>query len=85
MDSAELIDKIVGGDASSLEVSDYIKGLLYTKAGEKVDSLKPEVSAGLFGDQPETPEPETEAEVETEVEAEVETEPEVEPESQEEE
>jgi hypothetical protein len=87
MDSAELIDKIVGGDASSLEVSDYIKGLLYTKSGEKVDALKPEVSAGLFGDKPEAPapEPEAEAEVETEVEAEVETEPEVEPESQEEE
>lgn len=48
MDSAELIDMVVS-DAPSSEVSDYIKGLLFAKASEKVDALKPEVAAGLFG------------------------------------
>jgi hypothetical protein len=62
MDSAELIDMVVS-DAPSSEVSDYIKSLLFTKASEKVDALKPEVSAGLFG-----------AEDENEVEDEIETE-----------
>lgn len=73
MDSAELINMMVG-DASPSEVSDYIKGVLYSKAGEKVDAMRPEVAAGLFGDKPEVPEqpeePEAEAEVETEVEPE---------------
>ena len=78
MESAELVDKIVGGDTSASDISDYIKGLLYNKAGEKVDALKPEVAAGLFGDKPEVSEeePEVEAEVETEVEPETEEEPE---------
>jgi len=48
MDSAELIDMVVS-DAPSSEISDYIKGLLFAKASEKVDALKPEVAAGLFG------------------------------------
>ena len=47
MDSAELINMMVG-DASSSEVSDYIKGVLYSKAGEKVDAMRPEVAAGLL-------------------------------------
>ena len=49
MDSTELIDAIAGGETSSSEISDYIKGLLHTKASEKVASLKPSVAAGLFG------------------------------------
>lgn len=78
MDSAELVDKIVGGDVASSDISDYIKGLLFNKSGDKVDALKPEVATGLFGDKPEAPEeePEVEAEVETEVEPETEAEPE---------
>ncbi len=86
MDSAELINMMVG-DASSSEVSDYIKGVLYSKAGEKVDAMRPEVAAGLFGDKPEVPEqpeePEVEAELETEPETEAQSEPEVDPEPQE--
>lgn len=66
MESAELVDKIVGGDTSASDVSDYIKGLLYTKAGEKVDALKPEIAAGLFGDKPEVSEEEPETEEEPE-------------------
>ena len=48
MDSAELVDMVVS-DAPSSEVSDYIKSLLFAKTSEKVDALKPEVAAGLFG------------------------------------
>ena len=84
MDSAELVNMRVG-DASSSEVSDYIKGVLYSKAGEKVDALKPEIAAGLFGETPPVPAEEPETEVEAEVETEEEPETEVEPESQEEE
>jgi len=62
MDSAELVDMVVS-DAPSSEVSDYIKSLLFAKTSEKVDALKPEVAAGLFG-----------AEIETENEDEIETE-----------
>ena len=49
MDSAELIDVIAGGENSSAEISDFIKGLLHTKASERVNSLKPEIAAGIFG------------------------------------
>lgn len=49
MDSTELIDAIAGGETSSSEISDYIKGLLHAKASEKVSSLKPSVAADLFG------------------------------------
>jgi hypothetical protein len=47
MDSAELVDMVVS-DAPSSEVSDYIKSLLFAKASEKVDALKPEVAGSLF-------------------------------------
>jgi hypothetical protein len=48
MDSAELFDMVVS-DAPSSEISDYIKSLLFAKASEKVDALKPEVAGSLFG------------------------------------
>ena len=62
MDSAELVDMVVS-DAPSSEVSDYIKSLLFAKASEKVDALKPAVANGLFG-------AENEVEVEDEIEIE---------------
>jgi len=62
MDSAELVDLVVS-DAPSSEISDYIKSLLFAKASEKVNDLKPAVANGLFG-----------AENEVEVEDEIETE-----------
>lgn len=64
MDSAELVDMVVS-DAPSSEVSDYIKSLLFAKTSEKVDALKPEVAAGLFGAEIET-ENEDEIEIEEE-------------------
>lgn len=43
----ELIDLIVH-DGSPSQVSDQIKDILYAKAAEKVDSVKPEIAATFF-------------------------------------
>jgi hypothetical protein len=43
----ELMDLMVTGESGS-EVSDKIKELLYAKAAERVENLKPNASAGLF-------------------------------------
>ena len=45
------MDMLVSGESSPAEVSDKIKEILYTKASEKVDSVRPQVSNGLFGDE----------------------------------
>jgi hypothetical protein len=45
----ELIDLIATQQPAS-DVSDKIKDILYTKAYEKVDSIRPEVASSLFGD-----------------------------------
>ena len=54
------MDMLVGGEASSSDVSDKIKEILYAKASDKVDAVRPQVGASLFG------EDEIEDEVETE-------------------
>ena len=56
----DLMDMMVSDDASASDVSDKIKEILYAKATEKIDAVKPKVAAGLFGDD------EVEDEVETE-------------------
>lgn len=43
----ELIDLIVS-DESPSQISDKIKDLLFVKASEKVDSVKPEIAATFF-------------------------------------
>ncbi len=48
IDMDDLMDAIVANDSPS-KVSDAIKDLLYTKTADKVDSLKPEIAASLFG------------------------------------
>ena len=45
------MDMLVSGESSPAEVSDKIKEILYTKASDKVDSVKPQVAGGLFGDE----------------------------------
>jgi hypothetical protein len=45
----ELID-LIATDGSPSNVSDAIKQLLYTKSAEKIDSIRPEVAAMMFGD-----------------------------------
>ena len=37
-------------DQSPAEVSDKIKEILFAKSAEKVDAIRPEVAASLFGD-----------------------------------
>ena len=46
----ELMDLMVTGESSS-EVSEKIKEILYAKAAERVENLKPNASAGLFDDE----------------------------------
>lgn len=46
----ELIDMIVS-DESPSQISDKIKEILFAKAGEKVDELRPEVANNLFGNE----------------------------------
>jgi hypothetical protein len=56
---------LIASDQSSNDISDAIKDALYAKSSEKIDALKPTVSAGMF-DEPEvedetTVEPEEES------------------------
>ena len=46
----EIID-LIATDGSSSDVSDKIKGLLYAKAAEKIDSVRPEVASMMFDNQ----------------------------------
>ena len=48
----DLMDAIVAADSPS-KVSDAIKDMLYAKTAEKVDALKPEMAASLFGQESE--------------------------------
>ena len=45
----EIVD-LIAVDSSAAEVSDNIKDLLYTKATERIDNLKPEVASSMFGE-----------------------------------
>ena len=56
---------LIASDQSSNDISDAIKDALYAKSSEKIDALKPNISAGIF-DEPEvedetTVEPEEES------------------------
>lgn len=46
----DLID-LVATDGTPSDITDKIKELLYAKAGEKIDSVMPEVTASMFGDE----------------------------------
>jgi hypothetical protein len=43
----DLID-LIATDSSPKDISDTIKNTLYTKAAERVNSLKPEVASAMF-------------------------------------
>lgn len=50
---------MIATDSSAVDISDQIKDLLYTRAASKVDAMRPDAAASLFGaDEPETAEPE---------------------------
>lgn len=44
----EVID-LIATDGSPSDVSDKIKELLYTKAADRVNSIRPEVATVMFG------------------------------------
>jgi hypothetical protein len=48
----ELVDLIATQEPAS-EISNKIKDILYAKAAEKIDYLRPQISSGLFGDETE--------------------------------
>lgn len=48
----DLLDMIIKDDSAS-EVSDKIKEILYSKAAERIDALKPSVANALFNPQEE--------------------------------
>jgi mitochondrial fission protein ELM1 len=45
----ELID-LIAIDGAPHEVSDKIKELLYAKAADRIDSVRPEIATVMFGD-----------------------------------
>ena len=46
----DLIDLMIDNESPS-DISDRIKDMLYAKSAEKVAAERPNVSAGLFGDE----------------------------------
>lgn len=44
-----VVDMIIN-DENASDISDKIKELLYTKAAENIETLKPHVASSLFGD-----------------------------------
>ena len=76
----DLMDMLVGADTSPAEVSDKIKEILYAKSSSKIDEIRPEIGASVFGG--EEPEVEYEDEDDVEYEDEVESEEDEEEETQ---
>ena len=71
----DLMDMLVGAEASPAEVSDKIKEILYAKSSSKIDAIRPEIGSAVFGDEveDETDEVVDELEVESEEDEEEET------------
>ena len=42
---------LIGADESASDISDRIKDVLYAKAAEKIDAIRPTVGASMFDDQ----------------------------------
>jgi len=45
----EIID-LIATQQPAANISDKIKDILYAKAAEKIENIRPEVSSSLFGD-----------------------------------
>ena len=59
------MDLFVGAESSPTEVSDKIKEILYAKSSSKIDAIRPDIGASLFGEdelEDETDEVEVESE-----------------------
>ena len=46
----EEIVNLIATDSSASKISDSIKNVLFAKASEKIDSLKPVVAGTMFGE-----------------------------------
>ena len=57
----EIVDVMLDKETAAADITDKIKDLLFAKTAGKVDSLKPEVAASMFGE-PESPEATSEVE-----------------------
>ena len=55
---------LIAQDSKASEVSDQIKDVLYSKASEKIEAIRPDIAGSIFA------EPETEQEVDQEPEQE---------------
>lgn len=51
MESTVDLVNMMLGDASSSEVSDKIKEILYSKSSEKLDDIKPSIANAMFGNE----------------------------------
>lgn len=40
---------LIAADESPSQISDMIKSILFSKAADKIDSVRPEVASRLFG------------------------------------
>ena len=67
------MDMLVGADASPAEVSDKIKEILYAKSSSKIDAIRPDIGAAVFGDEVEDETDELEVESEEDEEEETQT------------
>ena len=55
---------LIATDASAAEISDKIKELMYAKAGERVEAIRPTVAQSMFDQPDQVDEPELETETE---------------------
>jgi len=46
----EEIVNLIGSDSSASDISDKIKDVLYAKATERIEGVRPTVGASVFGD-----------------------------------
>jgi len=46
----EEIVNLIGADSSASDISDKIKDVLYAKATERIEGVRPTVGASVFGD-----------------------------------
>ena len=57
---------LIATDASAAEISDKIKEIMYAKAGERVEAIRPTVAQSMFDEPDQVDEPETEIDQEPE-------------------
>ena len=56
----EEIVNLIAADEAASEISDKIKDVLYTKAAERIDSIKPDIASSMFADAEQQPSEEQE-------------------------